>query len=195
MINDADLDPKGNRLITATEPSIEPVTLEELKMFARIDSSYEDALLTGFITAARDQCEQYTGRSFIEKDITMIMDWIQTRIDLPKLPIISITSLKCYYLDGTNDTIDPSLYEIQQGNYEAALVFLEDIIPCVSDKPSGGYVLIYKAGYGDSAADVPQLIKEAIKVTAMELYEGRSAANDIPDKAKTLLQKYWIPTI
>jgi uncharacterized phiE125 gp8 family phage protein len=198
VINDPGLDRKANRILrVTTEPALEPVTLDELKLFARIDSSYENDLLNSLITTARINCEKYLGRSFIEKTITMLFDYVTCgKIDLPRIPIISITSFKVYYIDGTSQTVSSLLYEIQQGEYEANLVFKETMeLPYISDKLAGGYEIVYKAGYGALASDVPASIKTAIKITATEIYEGRSVENDIPDKAKSAIQGFWIPSI
>ena len=44
----------------------EPVTLEEMKDFARVDFSDDDTLLTSLGIAAREYVEQATGRTFDE---------------------------------------------------------------------------------------------------------------------------------
>ena len=60
MIFNESLPSDGNRVFeVTTAPSVEPITVTELKTFARIDGSDEDTLLSGFIAGARQACEKY----------------------------------------------------------------------------------------------------------------------------------------
>jgi hypothetical protein len=71
-----DESPKANRhWITTVQPTIEPITVEELKLFARIDGTTEDLLLQGFIKSVREATELYLGRALITRTIRMIMDF------------------------------------------------------------------------------------------------------------------------
>jgi uncharacterized phiE125 gp8 family phage protein len=58
-----------------TEPSTEPITTEEFKLFARIDGDDEDTLIQGFIEASRMAAEIYLGRALLSQTITLKMDW------------------------------------------------------------------------------------------------------------------------
>lgn len=51
-------------LTLLTPPTAEPVTLAEAKLAAKVDGDEQDTLIAGFITAARQQAEQITGRLF-----------------------------------------------------------------------------------------------------------------------------------
>lgn len=44
---------------------MEPVTLEELKAFARVDLDHDDVLITSLGIAAREYVEQATGRQYV----------------------------------------------------------------------------------------------------------------------------------
>ncbi|MBN9265961.1 MAG: phage gp6-like head-tail connector protein [Hyphomicrobium sp.] len=77
-----------------TGPSVEPVTLDELKAWAKIDSADEDALLTSLIAAARDAAEQYLRRALITQTVRLTLDLDGRGIDLPEgvydLPVSAI---------------------------------------------------------------------------------------------------------
>lgn len=62
----------GLKLITP--PAIEPVSLPDIKQHLRIDSDLEDAVLSGFITAAREYCESYQNRVFITQTWDLFLD-------------------------------------------------------------------------------------------------------------------------
>jgi hypothetical protein len=57
-----------------TAPVCEPVSLDEAKAFLRVTSTSEDDLITELITAAREWCEEYCRRSFINKGYVQYLD-------------------------------------------------------------------------------------------------------------------------
>ena len=66
MLTSPTLDIKGNRkLVIETEPTVEPCTADEVKLWARIDGVDEDSLIGEMITSARKMLEHYTRRTFI----------------------------------------------------------------------------------------------------------------------------------
>jgi uncharacterized phiE125 gp8 family phage protein len=80
----------------ATQPTAEPVTLEEVKLHCRIDHSDEDNLLNTLIAASRQFCETFTGRVFVRQTVEYTLGkWPSGRaIHLPLPPVQSITELK-----------------------------------------------------------------------------------------------------
>jgi hypothetical protein len=48
-----------------TPPSIEPVTLADAKLWARINNSVEDSVTSGLITVAREMCEKFLRRPIL----------------------------------------------------------------------------------------------------------------------------------
>ena len=62
------------RLNPITPPAVEPVTIDEVQSFLRIDGDSEDGMLSSLITVARDWAERSSGRSFITQDWEMILD-------------------------------------------------------------------------------------------------------------------------
>lgn len=58
--------------IVLTQPTTEPVTLQEAKDWMNIDFSYKDALISSLITRARNTCETATGRAFCPQQIREI---------------------------------------------------------------------------------------------------------------------------
>lgn len=61
-------------IVVVTQPTVEPVTLTEAKLFSRIDGTLQDALISGLITAAREYCEAFTRRAFINTDFRQSLD-------------------------------------------------------------------------------------------------------------------------
>ena len=106
MINKPPLSKKADRIwAVSSDPSIEPVTVTELKTFARIDGDDEDTLLETFISDARKHVEDHLNRSLITQTITLLMDyWPGETIELPRPPLIAITSVNTLDEDGRSVT-------------------------------------------------------------------------------------------
>jgi hypothetical protein len=82
----------------------EPIDLVTAKLHLRVDDTYEDALITEYISAARSHCERFTGLSFIEQTIsyhTELVDATSHRVILPIGPAVSVQSVT----DDTGETI------------------------------------------------------------------------------------------
>lgn len=64
-------------------PASEPVSLNEAKLWLRVDNSDEDSLIAELIATARESAEIYTRRSFISQTLQLTLDafpYARTRI-------------------------------------------------------------------------------------------------------------------
>jgi hypothetical protein len=195
-------------------PTTEPVTLDELKLWARIDSNDDDALLTSLIVSARQACENYTKRSFItqtwrmtldlagnsldkllgdgyyELPITALYGGLPTVIDLPRQPVQSITSITTFDL-GNNATVYPSINYFLNADGARVLLNQGAVWPG-NMRPIAACQIVYVTGYGNTAASVPQAIRDAIKGYAHHAYESRAMCDcdSMPAKFKSMLKQY-----
>lgn len=55
-------------------PAVEPVSLAEVKLHARVDNDLEDDLIASFIGAARRHGESLTHRSFVPQTLELTLD-------------------------------------------------------------------------------------------------------------------------
>lgn len=58
-----------------TEPEKEPIDVQAIKDYARIDGTAEDEMLLGFIKSVRQATEGFLGRSLISQTIVASFDW------------------------------------------------------------------------------------------------------------------------
>lgn len=146
-----------------TPPAIEPVSLAEMREYlgiTRADDTARDAIITARITAARQMVEDKTGRALITQTLT---GWAMTFEQ--EMPLIgnlqSVTSIQYTNTAAQIVTLDPSAYIVDTvGN--CVLPSYGNSWPSVLDVPSAVRVQ-YVSGYGPTAADVPQILREAIK--------------------------------
>jgi uncharacterized phiE125 gp8 family phage protein len=167
----------ATRIKITTAPANEPVSLAEAKEHCRIDHDTEDAMIDGFIVAARTYCEGIAARSFVTKTYTAYLDcWPGWCIELPFPPLLTVTSIKYYdNADSAAVTFSASNYQVDAHSEPGRIALKSSASwPSVTLRDLNGVEIIYTAGYGD-AEDVPDTYKAAIKLYVGDLYENREA--------------------
>jgi len=194
MIIEPALDKNGNRQWDVTTgPTTEPITTTELKTFARIDGTEEDDFLEGVIQSVREAMERYLGRALLEQTITLTMDyWPSMVIELPMPPLISVTSVATLDEDDTATSYSSDNYYVRTTALPGQLVLKQSVsAPYNTDRTYGGYRIIYVAGYGDEASDVPRAIRDSLLIWASIIYETRTMTNEVPSEVVSLLENSY----
>lgn len=156
-------------------PASEPVTVAELKTHLKIDWTDEDTYLSALITAAREMCEAYSNLSFFTQTYTLDFDDFPSgKVSLYKGPIQSITSVTYYDVDNTQQTLSTSNYWADLKTLPGRLEF--DDSPDTYDDRFNAVTVTMVTGWDDTA-DIPEVIKQAIKLQASYMYENREDAN------------------
>jgi uncharacterized phiE125 gp8 family phage protein len=190
-----------------TPPTVEPVTLAQAKLHCRVDFTDDDALITAYITAARQYAEKYTGRAFFNQTWLRTLDffplygdcnatrtpsqrhtwpygtwyWDQVTIELPTPRTVSVTSIT--YLDnsGTSQTLPASAYTVDTTSVPARIVPTQGTFwPIIAAYQPGSVRITYVAGsYGDGATvnTCPQTIVMAMLLLIGNWYENRSSTS------------------
>jgi len=163
-----------------TPPASEPVTLQEIKDHLRILGTDEDALLTAMIQAAREYCEKYQNRAYITQTWELALDQFppEDRIRIPLPPLQSISSVKYYGTDDTEYTLPATDYQVDIHSQPGRVVLgYGKSWPSITLRPANGVIITFIAGYGTTADEVPERVKQAIKVLVGHLYENREATD------------------
>ena len=61
----------------SVEPTQEPVTLQEVKEYLRVDDSTDERIIRPFIETARRFCEEHTGRALMTQTLILYLDAFQ----------------------------------------------------------------------------------------------------------------------
>lgn len=203
------------KITLVTPPAVEPVTLDEFKTFARIDSDDEDAALDAAITAARIAAENYTRRAFITQTWRLSLDlppsgcesWFGEGVydapasiltgSLPRLirllrpPVISITSVTTYDLDDDATVTSSGDYRLDAAT--PALVLAYGATWPASLRAISALEIVTSNGYGASPADVPQPIRLAVMMHAQQIYETRGQCDySTPPGCQAMLRAYRV---
>lgn len=183
-------------LIVLTPPPVEPVTLEDIYTFLRLDPAGsppthpDDAMLETMITAAREKVEQTTRRALVRQQLRLVLPafprfrvrsgfagddpdfafWRDAGIELPKPPFAELVALR-YYDDGNVlRTIDADDYFIADDGYVAKIEAGQQFQwPTTTTRPDAVQV-DYVAGYapdGSPPSDYRANIPAAL-VTAVK---------------------------
>lgn len=163
-------------LTTTSAPAVEPVTTAEAKEYLRIDSSddSQNAILAILIKAARTRVEEYLRRSLITRTYSWEMngDDMRDRIEIPRPPVQSVTSLTIYEEDSAG--VETSYTEAAENwqLVEASYLKHRNDGWEVNRMDRAG-TLVYVAGYGDASTDIPADILMVIFRLLALWYERR----------------------
>jgi uncharacterized phiE125 gp8 family phage protein len=148
----------------------EPVTLEEAKAWLKVEVDDDDSLISALITAARISCEGYVNLSFVEREVTAILNNSLGNIRLPYGPVNNLTSVS----DINESEMDYLLTGV------SARRLLTPALPFVACTYTAGYLTL------------PQHFRAALKEQLVWLYQhrGDDNASDISPTAKIILNPH-----
>ena len=155
-----------------TAPSTEPVTLADAKVHLRTvtgDTSEDAAVITPLIQAAREYCENVTGRALAAQTIKAYPDsWGLWR--MPRPPFSTITSIKYYDVDDTEYTLAVTDYQVDAVDGQVSI--LEE--PGVELRVLNPIVVEYAAGY-TTGNTLPAAVRQAMLLLIGHWYTNREA--------------------
>lgn len=179
-------------IIDATE---EPISLGECYEHLRIDYDSDEpvdsVLISLYLKAAREHCEQFLGCSIANKVLEYTVPEFQDKIFLPFSPVNEIVSVTYEVGEYDSDGI-----AVSYGFLDYVLV--DDYIQAKVSFPSGSNVKIrYLTGYGfdSDAYPLPSIIKIAILLTLSHFYENRQDVTEkqfyaLPNGVQSILRPY-----
>lgn len=184
-----------------TPPLVEPIQLIDAKAHLRVDISDDDDLIAALITAARDWCENYTGRSLITQEWLLQLDGFPgvyqpysltgilrqppysfigvspqnpyISIDLPRPLLQSVKSIKYYDQNNTLQTLDPATYYIDAVSEPGRIAPAPGQYWPATVFRMGAIQIDYLAGYSDDSSKIPVQLIQAMKLVIGHLYENR----------------------
>lgn len=189
-----------------TAPTTYPVTLEEAKIYLKLnDISEEDSLVTELIQTATEQVEAFTERRLITQTWRYLLDVFPPldyrakwpgAILLPFPPCQSVTWVKYYSTSGTFTTMTSGTDYVAEKDSQPCRVVPAPNIPWPSTQTdrTNAVEVKFVCGYGAAAA-VPGSIKIAIKRILLSYFDNRGAyvdtrLNVMPEVSERLLWPY-----
>ena len=170
----------GFDFIESTAPTIEPITVDELKDHLRIETNDFDLELASLISVARKSLEIETGLVVFTSTRKMFLDRFPpnsfSRLYLYGTPVQSVSHVKYYDDSGTQQTWSSSKYNLQEGRPNYIQCVFGETWPAhrsVQDKIEIQYV----CGKTTTAA-IDERIKQAIKLNCSMQFDGELIVKD-----------------
>ena len=180
--------------ILVTAPAIEPVSLAEAKAFLRIEHDDDDDVIAALIAGARIYVEAQTRRALMTQSWRLTRDaWPQTgRIAVRPAPLQSLEAARVHDGEGEPIELDTEGFFVDAAGSE--LVFAPWAMP-QPGRVAAGIEFDVTLGYGDAAVDVPEPLRQAVRLLAGHWYENRGlvspgAAPLLPMTVPALLSPY-----
>jgi uncharacterized phiE125 gp8 family phage protein len=178
-----------------TAPAAEPLSLDEAKAHLRVESSDEDDLIAALVTGARLHVEAQTRRALISQSWRVTADaWPPDgRLTVTPAPLQSLTAVRVYDEEGTARDVDLQTFVLDLAN--SALVFAPWALPAPG-RCALGIEIDVVAGYSATANDVPEPLRQAIRLLIAHWYENRGLAaagqSLLPETVAALLAPYRV---
>ncbi|MGL3606463.1 head-tail connector protein [Rhizobium sp. G187] len=159
-------------IIELAPPTVEPLTLVEIRAHLRLDSEEEEALLAALAIVAREHLERETGLVLAARDFRLCLDqWPADGIlKIPRAPVREVTAVLVY--DGAGDAASVSLDgHLLDGQARPARLYLRDV-----PKPGrgiNGIEVEFAAGFGEAGASVPETLKRAMLLHVAAMFACR----------------------
>lgn len=194
------------RIVQTSEPAHEPLLLEEVKSYLRIDGDHEDAAIAGLVAVSRALIESKTGLNLIDRNIDIYADtWLDLMpqnsastdiahnantlvpgtsavpafIQLSVRPVSSITTIALIDTAGGEAEWPASNYMLQPGIEPTLRLVSGASWPTIS-RVHDAIKISVTSGFAPDWNAVPELIQQAIIKVATNLYISRGD-NDMPE--------------
>lgn len=176
----------------ATEPTQEPLSLQEVKDYLRVEDNTDERILQAMIETARRFAEEHTGRSLMQQTVNQFIDgydemedplfegfrtgpfltYYKNYITLARPPVISVTSVSTFNDSDTETTFAATKYFLDNVREPARIVLRNGETFPTSLRVANAIKIVYVAGYTSPFA-IPEPIRLGMLQHIAHLYEHR----------------------
>ena len=176
-------------------PAVEPLTLAEAKAYLRVEADDDDTVIAALIAAARLHVEAQTQTALITQGRRLVLDcWPERgRIPVRPGPLQALVAARVFDFDGHVRVIDTQSFVPDTGS--SILAFMPWAVP-LPTRIAAGIELDVTVGFGDAASDVPEPLRQAMRLFIAHWYDNRGLiaagthAVALPSAAATLIAPY-----
>lgn len=187
----------GHRLVTA--PAAEPITRDEVRTLLRDPPTDENGFIDTCLIEARQIFEALTGIACINQTWKLTLDawpgggerwWDGYRelpvtelyrggldfVQLPRYPLSSVSAVTTYDLDdAATSVVVADVFLTDTASFPGRLVLRSGQTWPIALRDRNAIEITYVAGFGATAADVPESIRRAIRQVAAYLFDNRGS--------------------
>jgi uncharacterized phiE125 gp8 family phage protein len=184
--------PATVKVITPADDAL--LTLDELKTHLRVTHAEEDSYILALGRAALGLAERHLSRTVMASRLRLTLDAVPASgvIELPNPPVRAVVQVRAL-VDGVWVSSPAANYRLDADSVPVRLVPLKDQQWPDPDAGPGTLQIDYDAGWA-LAEQVPNSIKQAVRLIVGHLYENRESvvtgtiATEIPFGAAALLE-------
>lgn len=176
----------------------EPISQDQAKCHLRVDGSDDDALILSLIRAARMHAEGYTHRAFVRQTWRVTLRWFPSVIELPVMPVRSVTSVQYVDTAGVTQTLAVALYQVDLTTSDRVLImpaFGEtwpstrgDTFDAVTIEFVAGHAIPFKTDFGTDN----QLDATAHPLSNGDVLQAWNTGGGLPDGLSTYTNYYVV---
>ncbi len=176
------------------------MTVAEAKAYLRIDNDKEDMLIGSLVLTSRLHIEAALGLALLSQTWKLALDRAPADgiIELPVAPVASVSAVRVVAADGSALTLEAAAYEIDTASRPARVVRGASAYWPPPGKRANGVEVVFTAGFGATAADVPAPIRQALLLLVAHWYEHRdpieigASETRVPATVSALLEPYKV---
>ncbi len=184
-------------LVQLSGPGAEPLSIDEIKAHLRLDGMNEDVLLQSLLLTSRLHIETALGLALITQSWSLVLDaWpADGLVHLPIAPVQLVSAVRVSDPNGLMVTLDGGEYDVDASGRPARLYRKKGSWPVPARKTAGIEIDI-SAGFGGSANDVPEPVRQALLLLVAHWYEHRdpieigTPSTAVPQAVSRLLNPY-----
>ncbi len=176
-------------------PTLEPVSIVEMKTYLRLDTNDDDGLIAAFITASRLLIEASARRVFISQTWRLVMDsWPANGIiRVPFAPLIQVSAARVYNASGMASIVNTTSLEANTLSDPPTVMIVGPV--SVAGRARAGVEVDVVCGYGPLMGNIPEPLRQAIRLLVARWYENRGdlahpQAATLPPEISALVSPY-----
>lgn len=164
-----------------TQPSIEPVTLDEAKAHLVVEHAEDDVLIERIIASARFHLEERCNRAIVRQKWRLFLDYSFSSFKLEPATVQEVESINYTDSDGASQILSPSVYTVDIPRQCVYLAYGQTW-PATRNVTNAVWADVW-SGYYDSSVSpidlrirVPESLRHALLILTAEMYERREPA-------------------
>ncbi|WP_375458417.1 hypothetical protein [uncultured Enterovirga sp.] len=186
--------------IALVGPAVEPVTLDAMKRYLRLDGTEEDDLVSALIMAGRLTVERTARLSLLEQSWRVrLRSWPPGRVvALPVFPVLAVEAVRLVRPASMPDLLSPDMYRLDL-DCDPVRLLIDATAPDPAG-PHGAIEIDVACGYGSAPAAVPEPLRLAIQRLVAHWFEHRGddgppPGGKLPADALALVAPYLRPRL
>lgn len=168
------------------------ITLAEVKAFLKVDHTLDDALINSLIAVTTEFAENYMHRDLLTTTYENYRDTFYEDLTLRRGGYQSLEKIE-YLSDGSFVLLPSTEYIVSKGEIFGTIC---EIAAPNTDNVCNSIKITFKAGFGNTEANVPEDIKLAMKMHIAFLYTNRgdcsNVKNGLPIASVLIYKNYKI---